>query len=49
MGPAAIEFEYAEMGRGWTRTRNQVVLDLANSNAQLAEMHVNQNGIIRSE
>jgi hypothetical protein len=48
MGLNSIEFETAEMGRGWTKTRNRVALDLADSYAQYAEVHVNQDGIIRS-
>ena len=45
--PNGFEFEHAEIGRGRTRARAGITLDLADSHAHLNVLHMNQDGVIR--
>ena len=37
----------AEIGRGWSKTSRPIQLELADSYAQFAEIHLCQSGIVR--
>lgn len=45
--PNGFEFAIAEMGRGWGKTSGAIVLDLADSHAHFAELHLCQSGVVR--
>lgn len=45
--PDGFEYTIAEVGRGWTKTQRPIELDLANSYAQFANIHLSQSGIVR--
>ena len=45
--PDGFEFTEAEAGRGWAKTRGVVELDLADSHAHFANLHLCQTGVIR--
>jgi len=45
--PNGFEFTHAEVGRGRTRARAGITLDLADSHAHLNVLHMNQDGVIR--
>jgi hypothetical protein len=42
-----FEYKRAEMGRGWSKTKGPIELDLADSYGQFAELHLSQDGIIQ--
>lgn len=42
-----FEYSLAEIGRGWTKTAGPIKLELADSYAQFADIHLCQTGIIR--
>jgi hypothetical protein len=42
-----FEYTLAEVGRGWTKVSNPIQLELADSYAQFAEIHLCQDGIVR--
>ena len=42
-----FEFTRAEVGRGRTRARGGIALDLADSHAHLNVLHMNQDGVVR--
>jgi hypothetical protein len=42
-----FEYTLAEIGRGWSRTSRPIQLDLSDSYAQFAEIHLCQSGIVR--
>jgi len=42
-----FEYTLAEIGRGWSKTSRPIQLELADSYAQFAEIHLCQNGIVR--
>ena len=41
-----FEYTLAEIGRGWTKTSRPIKLDLADSYAQFADIHLCQSGIV---
>ena len=45
--PNGFEYTYAEMGKGTSRVRAGIELDLADSYGQFHELHMNQDGVIR--
>jgi len=45
--PNGFEYTIAEVGRGWTKTQGPIELDLADSYAQFAHIHLSQSGIVR--
>ena len=44
--PGGFEFKLAEAGRGWARTFGSVQLDLADSHAHFARLHIGGHGVI---
>jgi len=42
-----FEYTLAEIGRGWSKTSRPIQLELADSYAQFAEIHLCQSGIVR--
>ena len=46
--PDGFEYEMAEVGSGTTRTTGPVVIEISDKYAQLAELNLNNNGVIRS-
>jgi hypothetical protein len=42
-----FEYSLAEIGRGWTKTARPIKLELHDSYAQFAEIHLCQTGIVR--
>jgi hypothetical protein len=42
-----FEYTLAEIGRGWSKTSRPIQLDLADTYAQFAEIHLSQSGIVR--
>jgi hypothetical protein len=42
-----FEYTLAEIGRGWSKTSRPIQLELADSYAQFAEIHLSQSGIVR--
>jgi hypothetical protein len=45
--PNGFEFTLAEIGRGWSKTSGAVAFELADTYGQFAELHLNQDGVIR--
>jgi hypothetical protein len=45
--PNGFEYEIAEIGSGTSRSRGNVVVELNNSYAQFAHLHLNNHGVIR--
>jgi hypothetical protein len=45
--PHGFEYEIAEVGSGSTRTGGKIVLDLKDSYAQFAHLHLNNHGVVR--
>ncbi|MBV9633564.1 MAG: DUF1326 domain-containing protein [Methylobacteriaceae bacterium] len=45
--PEGFEFTQAEAGRGWAKTSGALQLDLADSHAHFAELHITGTGVIR--
>ncbi|MGH6905004.1 MAG: DUF1326 domain-containing protein, partial [Geminicoccaceae bacterium] len=45
--PHGFEYEIAEVGSGSTRTGGKIVLDLKDSYAQFAHLHLSNRGVIR--
>ena len=41
-----FEYSIAEIGRGWTKTARPIEIELADSYAQFAEIHLCQTGIV---
>lgn len=44
--PDGFEFDVAEMGRGWARTEGPVRLELSDSHAHFAELHMTESGVV---
>ena len=44
--PDGFEYEVAEIGRGWSESQAPLALSLADTHAQFAELHMNQDGVI---
>jgi hypothetical protein len=45
--PKGFEYTTAEVGRGWTKTSGAIALDLADSHAHFAHLHMTQSGVVR--
>ena len=45
--PNGFEFRLAEVGRGWSKTRKPMNMDLADSYAHFCELNLCQNGVIQ--
>jgi hypothetical protein len=45
--PNGFEFRIAEAGRGWATTKGPIKLELADSHAHFANLHLCQTGVIR--
>lgn len=45
--PDGFEYRIAEMGRGWSRVSGPIKLDLQDSHAHFAELHLCQSGLVR--
>jgi hypothetical protein len=46
--PNGFEYEIAEIGRGWNRTSGPIALDLSDSYAQFADIHLSNRGVVRA-
>ncbi len=46
--PHGFEYELAEIGSGTTTTKGAIALELVNSYGQFAEIHLSNNGVVRS-
>lgn len=44
--PDGFEYEVAEIGRGWSETQAPLAISLADSHAQFATLHMNQDGVV---
>ena len=44
--PDGFEYEVAEIGRGWSEAQGPIPLSLADSHAQFATLHMNQDGVV---
>ena len=45
--PNGFEFRLAEVGRGWSKTEQPMMMDLADSYAHFCELNLCQNGVIQ--
>jgi hypothetical protein len=45
--PHGFEYDVAEVGRGWATTKGALTLDIPDSHAQFAKLHMTQSGVIR--
>ena len=45
--PQGFEYSVAEVGRGWAKTQAPVALDLSDSHAHFAKLHMTQSGLVR--
>jgi hypothetical protein len=45
--PSGFEYTTAEVGRGWAKTSGPVNVQLSDSHAHFADLHMNQSGVIR--
>jgi hypothetical protein len=45
--PNGFEFTTAEAGRGWNKATGPVAFELADSHGHFADLHLNQDGIVR--
>jgi hypothetical protein len=45
--PGGFEFTHAEVGRGWARTRGAVGIELTDSHAHFARLHMTGAGVVR--
>jgi hypothetical protein len=44
--PGGFEYRLAEIGRGWTKTKSPLALDLSDSYAQFVNLHMTQSGVV---
>lgn len=44
--PTGFEYDIAEIGRGWAETQGPIVISLADSHAQFANLHMTQSGVV---
>ena len=44
--PDGFEYEVCEVGRGWSESQAPLALSLADTHAQFAELHMNQDGVV---
>jgi hypothetical protein len=45
--PKGFEYTTAEVGRGWTKTAGAIALNLEDSHAHFAHLHMTQSGVVR--
>jgi hypothetical protein len=45
--PHGFEYDIAEIGRGWSKTQGPIALDLSDSHAQFARLHLTESGVVR--
>jgi hypothetical protein len=45
--PMGMEYTTAEIGRGWSTTTGAINLNMQDSHAHFAELHMNQSGVVR--
>ncbi len=46
--PHGFEYETCEVGRGWTATQGPVDVQIADSHAQFAQLHMTQSGVVHA-
>lgn len=44
--PEGFEFDVAEVGRGWATTQGPVAIELSDSHAHFAELHMTETGVV---
>ena len=44
--PQGFEFDVAEVGRGWATTQGPVAIELSDSHAHFAELHMTESGVV---
>ena len=44
--PEGFEYDVCEVGRGWAETQAPLAISLADSHAQFAQLHMNQDGVV---
>jgi hypothetical protein len=44
--PHGFEYDVAEVGRGWATTKGALALDIPDSHAQFAKIHMTQSGVV---
>ena len=44
--PEGFEYDVCEVGRGWAETQEPLAISLADSHAQFAQLHMNQDGVV---
>jgi hypothetical protein len=44
--PEGFEFDVAEVGRGWATTQGPVSIELKDTHAHFAELHMTQDGVV---
>jgi len=44
--PNGFEFHLAEVGRGWSKTENPLVMELTDSHGHFCELNLSQSGVI---
>ena len=44
--PQGFEYDVAEIGRGWASTKGPIELELADSHAHFAELHMTESGVV---
>ena len=45
--PSGFEYTTAELGRGWTTTAGAIQLNMQDTHAHFAELHLTQSGVVR--
>jgi hypothetical protein len=45
--PQGFEYTFAEVGRGWAKTSGAIALNLEDSHAHFAHLHMTQSGVVR--
>jgi hypothetical protein len=45
--PNGFEYVIAEVGRGWAKTSSPIALNLSDSHAHFAHLHITQDGVVR--
>lgn len=46
--PHGLEYETCEVGRGWAETKGPVNVQLSNSHAQFAKLHMTESGLVHA-
>ena len=46
--PNGFEYSLAEMGRGWSKVKGPIALELADSYGQFARLHLGEHGIVKA-